>query len=105
MTLQVRFVPAALDELHAADDWYEQQAPGVGAEFVAEVWQVIERTAEWPALAPRVAVPGTSSEVRRAALRRFPYGLVYLVRDDVLWVVAVAHSRRCPGYWHQRTNG
>ena len=105
MTLQVRFVPAALDELHAADDWYEQQVPGVGAEFVAEVWQVIERTAEWPALAPRVAVPGTSSEVRRAALRRFPYGLVYVVLDDVLWIVAVAHSRRRPGYWHQRMKG
>ena len=72
---------------------------------MADVWQVIERTADWPALASRVAVPGTSSEIRRAALRRFPYGLVYVVLDDVLWIVAVAHSRRRPGYWHQRMNG
>jgi plasmid stabilization system protein ParE len=102
VTLTVRFHPAAEAELDAAHDWYEQENLGVGAEFVAEVRPVIQNTAEWPALAPRVAVPGASSEVRRAGLRRFPYGVVYVVRDDVLWVMAVAHDRRRPGYWHGR---
>ena len=91
MTLQVRFVPAALDELHAADDWYEQQTPGVGAEFVAEVWQVIERTAEWPALASRVAVP-----VRRARFAVPPCGA-----SRTGWFTLF--SMTCFGSWLWRT--
>ena len=42
MTLRVEFDPAALDELHAADDWYEQESPDVGSELVVEVWRVID---------------------------------------------------------------
>jgi len=39
---------------------------------------------------------------RRMVLRRFPYLLFYEIRDDVVEFVAVAHTRRRPGYWLSR---
>ncbi len=35
-------------------------------------------------------------------LRRFPYMIVYLVDPDEIFIVAVAHVRRLPGYWTSR---
>jgi hypothetical protein len=38
-------------------------------------------------------------------VRRFPYGVIYRVREEVIWVVAIAHMRRRPGYWLDRVRG
>lgn len=104
MRLQVRFEPEARDELRAARDWYDREQPGLGRDLVAEVETTIERIVRWPDLAPRLVVPETSRQVRRAPLRRFPFGLVYAVIVDTLWVIAVAHGRRRPNYWRDRLN-
>ncbi|MGQ0847085.1 MAG: type II toxin-antitoxin system RelE/ParE family toxin [Sporichthyaceae bacterium] len=40
--------------------------------------------------------------VRSAPVRRFPYRIVYLVHDDAIRVLAVAHTRREPRYWRDR---
>lgn len=103
MTRRVRFDPAARDELAAAHGWYEQASPGLGDDFVAELWEVIDRIVQWPAHAPVLTVPGTDLEIRRASLGRFPYGIIYVIVDDLVWIVAIAHGRRRPGYWRDRT--
>ena len=43
-----------------------------------------------------------SKRLRRILVRRFPYGLVYRVEPDAIFIVAVAHLRRRPGYWRRR---
>ncbi len=40
--------------------------------------------------------------VRSKTVKGFPYRVVYLVRAEVLTVLAVAHSSRRPGYWRDR---
>jgi toxin ParE1/3/4 len=47
---------------------------------------------------PAPDLPG----VRRIRLKQFPFSLLYLDRPDYIWVVAVAHGRRKPGYWRDR---
>jgi toxin ParE1/3/4 len=51
---------------------------------------------------PELGTPG-AFRVRRLALRRFPYLLVYKETEDALRIVAVAHGKRKPGYWASRT--
>jgi hypothetical protein len=40
--------------------------------------------------------------VRKYVLQRFPFAVAYLVLDDTLVVLAVAHGKRRPGYWLAR---
>lgn len=40
--------------------------------------------------------------VRRALLPRFPYGLFYAVRGDLVYVLAVLHDARNPSRWPTR---
>jgi toxin ParE1/3/4 len=39
---------------------------------------------------------------RRMVLQRFPYLLVFRAAAAGMEVIAVAHGRRCPGYWRDR---
>jgi hypothetical protein len=34
--------------------------------------------------------------------RRFPFRVVYELQPDRIWIVAVAHLSRRPGYWTRR---
>jgi hypothetical protein len=102
VTAQVRFDPEAVAELRAARDWYEEASVGLGDDLVDEVLRAIDRVIRWPDIAPRLTPRGVSVEVRRAPLTRFLFGIVYFVSEGTLWIVAVAHGRRRPGYWRNR---
>jgi hypothetical protein len=46
-------------------------------------------------------IPSVSPEAdrrRRFSLRKFPFGVIYYIRNNELRVVALAHHRRKPGY-------
>jgi hypothetical protein len=34
--------------------------------------------------------------------RGFPYVVVYLDEPERVWIVAVMHAKRRPGYWRER---
>ncbi len=94
----VRFHPEALAEYAEAVGFYEERAPGLGREeFFEEVQRVLRLITENPGLGSPFAAP-----YRRAYCRRFPFGVVYREEGDTVWVQAIMHLRRKPGYWKDR---
>lgn len=91
------FHPLAERELAEAGQFYEEAAPGLGAEFLDE----LERLAALIAAYPDAGV-GNPRDVRVIHARRFPYSLVYEVRDTTVLVLAIAHQRRRPRHWGDR---
>jgi toxin ParE1/3/4 len=85
-------------ELRKALESYEQQRAGLGGEFREEFEAALQRVRQNPFL---YAVEDESG-ARHCPLRRFPYTLIYLDLEDHVWIVAVAHQRRRPGYWTRR---
>jgi toxin ParE1/3/4 len=89
--------PAQADITDAAR-WYEQRDKGLGAEFLRALdacFSSIQRSPESHALVhPRL---------RRALLRRFPYGVFYVVEKQRISVIACLHVRRRPDVWKRRT--
>jgi hypothetical protein len=51
---------------------------------------------------PVLVEPELSPPVQHALVPGFPYALIFLVGDEVVHVLAVAHQRRAPGYWIYR---
>ena len=41
--------------------------------------------------------------IRRLPLRRFPYSIVYYLRDSEVRILAIAHQRRSPDFWRGRS--
>lgn len=102
MNSRVRFEDEADAEYRLAGRWYEERREHLGIEFLDAVDATIDHIVEMPragSLVPRVPA---ELPVRRRAVTRFPYHVVYLETATAIRVLAVAHDRRKPGYWHDR---
>ena len=95
--MRYEFHPEAEQEFIEAAAYYERNVRGLGERFGSEVRHAIERLLEYPELGSPI-----DADLRRLLLTRFPYFLIYSFTADLLRVVAVAHSRRRPGYWRTR---
>lgn len=98
MKRSIRNLSAAREEFAAAVFWYEEQRPGLGAEFfesVTKATSLIEAQ-------PSIGTFDSETRTRRVLVDRFPYQVVYYVSDQEIVIVAIAHSKRRPCYWKDR---
>jgi plasmid stabilization system protein ParE len=86
--------PAAEREVKAAARWYEEQATGLGQAFVNSVIFAFDAIENSPETFPLLREP-----YRRKLLDRFPYAVIYKPTASRIYVRAVAHCKRRPGYW------
>jgi hypothetical protein len=96
--LKVRFLIAADAELADAVAYYDGLLPGLGSEFATAVRDGLDRIKERPK-----AWQPLTHRARRYRLNRFPYGLVYLLLESEIVIVAVMHLHRDPDYWKERS--
>lgn len=95
-----QFEPAALAELENAITYYQAQQRGLGDDFVAAVKQQVGALLDSPGIGQPVG--SKSMDLRRSRVRGFPYTIIYRLMGEVLLIVAVAHQKRRPDYWHYR---
>lgn len=95
--MRLIYHPAAEAELIEAAQFYEARVPQLGGQFLA--------TAE-ESLSAVLGAPDRwriiEADVRRYAMRRFPYFIYYRILPDHVRVLAFAHHRRHPDYWRGR---
>ncbi|MBX3244838.1 MAG: type II toxin-antitoxin system RelE/ParE family toxin [Acidobacteria bacterium] len=91
------FHPEARIEFIEAISYYERSSPGVGLRFSREVYATIKRVLESPNAWPHI-----TENTRRCLARRFPYSVVYEVREQDVLIIAIAHASREPFYWSDR---
>lgn len=94
MTRRILFRLEAELDVEDAYRWYEARHQGLGADFLRSVEEILDRVARYPEMYPTVHM-----EVRRALIRRFPYGVFYVVEEEAIVVQSVFHSRRDPKQW------
>lgn len=94
---RVAYHRLAAQELIDSALFYDQRRAALGEEFLAEVDAVLEFIRPHPELG-RPGRHGT----RSCPTKRFPFRLVYELQPDRIWIVAVAHLGRRPGYWARR---
>jgi len=99
-TRATRFAPRALDDVRLALEWYDQHAPGVAPAFLLALDAVLAQASRYPE-----SYPVVRPELRRGLLRRFPYGVFYVVEANTLVVLAVVHARRHPATWPRQAGG
>ena len=97
MNLNITIRPDAEADIENAAFWYEKQRPGLGNDFLDEVQSTLKILTENPCLYPVV-----HKNIRRALIRRFPFGLYYFIDKKFIIVAAVMHSSRHPENWKKR---
>ncbi|NMQ04979.1 type II toxin-antitoxin system RelE/ParE family toxin [Candidatus Accumulibacter phosphatis] len=93
----VEILPEAEAEVREAFLWYFDRSPIAAQAFRTETLEAIDRLA-----VDALMWPEDEDAIRRHVLRHFPYTVFYEILGSTVTVLAVAHQRRKPGYWHMR---
>lgn len=94
MTHKVIVRPEAAHQIQEAFDWYEERNEGLEVEFLRAADACLSSAQRNPA-----AYPLVHQQVPRALLRKFPYALFYVVREETIVVIACFHIKRSPADW------
>lgn len=94
---RVIYHPLAESELVDSAKFYDGRREFLGETLLDIVFETVARIRS----NPKMGRPG-KSQTRSWKVRRFPFRIVYLLRPDRIWIVAVAHLSRRPDYWVSR---
>ena len=95
---RVVFHPEAAREAEEAQGWYREQSLAAEEGFLADLRHAVDQVANAPQRWPRY-----KANTRRYVFRRYPFSLVYRIYGDLVRILAVAHDKREPDYWTNRT--
>jgi len=91
------FHPEAALEYEEAVRYYRARSVKLAArlntEVRAAIGKVVQAPQRWGVL---------EDDVRRCFVRVFPYRVLYTIEPNFVLIIAIAHSKRAPGYWKHR---
>ena len=96
--LKLVFHPDVSHEVKASYNWYQEKAEGLGEDFMNELELAYRAIIEFPQTWPKF-----QRGFRRFLLARFPFSVIYRKNGNLVYLVAVMHNNRKPGYWLDRT--
>jgi plasmid stabilization system protein ParE len=96
----VIFDPDARAEFLDTVRYYEECQKGLGRRFRIAVETAVYLVSQNPFLYRLLKAP-----FRRYLLPKFPYSIIYSIEPDYIYIIALAHNKRKPGYWLKRSSG
>lgn len=100
--MNVIILPEAVAEAEHARLWYAERDLDLGDAFVAELRHAIQAITAQPDSQGRLESYAGRRNIRCRMIRRFPYHIVFELRETDIVIVAVAHDRQEPSYWASR---
>ncbi|MBN1215713.1 MAG: type II toxin-antitoxin system RelE/ParE family toxin [Candidatus Lokiarchaeota archaeon] len=95
----ITFILEAEEEMNFSAQYYNQQALGLGINFLEEIEKSIHLIKENPE-----RYPFYDKDIHKFNIRRFPFSIFYVFEKelDKIIILAVAHQKRKPNYWRDR---
>jgi plasmid stabilization system protein ParE len=97
--MPIDFLPEAEQEMIEAALYYQSLSSGLGDDYLDEVERSVRSIASSPQTWPIL-----EGNLRRRLIKRFPFAVLYRIEQDKILIIAVAHLRKKPGYWKNRTH-
>jgi plasmid stabilization system protein ParE len=89
--------PDATQELIDSAQFLSDASAGLASRFLDEFFRVVERIGDYPESGFLI-----SGRIRGARISDFHYDVVYRIERSRIYIIAVAHQSRKPGYWRGR---
>lgn len=104
MSLTLRVLREADQEVDHAVDHYELESPGTGRRFLNHYLALLERVQQFPQSGSRLRDHDVEGcEIRSFVVSGvFPYTVFVAIIPREIVILAVAHQHREPGYWAER---
>lgn len=94
---QIQFTKEALFDIEEITLWYEDQREGLSFDFELCLEVGINEIQRTPS-----AFQKRYKQVKIRFINRFPFGIHYIVNNEIITIVAVFHTSRSPSNWLKR---
>ena len=84
-------------DIAEAFQYYEHCRDNLGSDFVLCIEESLSRIKKNPKQYKTIY-----KHVHRALVRRFPYGVYYVVNNTQIVIIGVVHARKNPKHWQAR---
>jgi len=91
--------PLALDEIIESKNFYDSKVEGLGTQLLDEINRSFNLIEDEPA-----SWFSYDKNLCRFILKRFPFSVIYRIREERIEVIAFMHHHRKPLYWKKRLN-
>jgi plasmid stabilization system protein ParE len=95
--MKLIFHPEAHEEMIESARFYEGKSEGFGSDFLTAVEEATHRIKQFPE-----AGPIDRAKIRKRLVSGFPFTILYEIQPDRIFIAAVMHQQRRPGYWRNR---
>jgi len=95
--ISIEYHPLAYEEVTEAANFYESRQKNLGVKFLNSVEEALKMLQSNPLM-----WKADSIGRRKYHIKRFPFQLIYKMKESNIFILAVAHTSRRPGYWKLR---
>ena len=85
------------DEMLESARYFEGKTPGLGLDLTTAIQESTRRILKFPE-----SGSVERGKIRKSLVHGFPFTILYEARPNEIFIAAVMHQRRKPGYWHHR---
>lgn len=95
--MRIKISPFAEIDILESIDFYECKRSGLGDEFLEEINLIIKAIVTNPQI-----FPAEYQDFQTALLKRFPFKVIFIIEDNICYIIAVFHHKRNPGDLNHR---
>ncbi len=95
--MRIKISPFAETDFDIAVEWYNSKRDVLGNEFAYEVSRMFERIKSNP-----LQFPKEYGKMRKAVIKRFPYSVFFVVKEDIAFVLGIFSASRNPNIMKNR---
>ncbi len=99
MEKKLKLEPEAIEDLAQSYEYYESRKEGLGEEFVREVKAKIIKIVNKPD-----SYSLFYKQTRKASLKKFPFNLLYIIKEKFISVIGIWHKSRNPKKMQERSD-
>lgn len=89
--------PEAEVDLDEAYEYLEEQKSGLGTDLLAQFVDILEILESNPHLFQKI-----DGQKRRIVIPRFRYNVIFIIKDETVYIIAIFHGNRNPKKWKNR---
>ncbi len=95
--MKLKISPFAEMDLLESIKFYNEQRENLGKEFYETVIDSIERIKKNPGQFPK-----EYKDLRKVSIKRFPFRIFFVIKDDIGYVLGIFHNSRNPNVMKAR---
>ena len=96
--MKIIFVEEAKFEFDDTVLFYELEQKNLGKLFKKELKRLIDILINYPKIGSN-----ENYSLKSLLLHKFPYKVIYYIRKEEIYILAIAHQHREPDYWVDRS--